>query len=104
MNVGRTILVVALAAALGSHISIREQRPTKSSSRVSTTNPRQLRALQLLDRRLPGALPRIRWSSRRVEFEVSLAEGAYSWSVVALFGANEHGDFAHATSVSFEVR
>ena len=44
------------------------------------------------------------WESRRVAFEVSLLEGSHSWSVVALFGPHENGDFDHATTVSFTVR
>jgi hypothetical protein len=35
---------------------------------------------------------------------VSLPEGTHSWSVVALLGPQEHGDFDHPTTVSFEVR
>jgi len=44
------------------------------------------------------------WESRRVAFEVSLPEGMHSWSIVALFGPHEHGDFDHPTAVSFDVR
>jgi len=44
------------------------------------------------------------WESRRVAFEVTLPEGFHSWSVVALFGADEHGDFDHPATVSFDVR
>ena len=44
------------------------------------------------------------WEPRRVALEVSLPEGTHSWSVVALFGPHEHGDFDHPTSVSFDVR
>ena len=111
---------------------------------IVDSNPRQLRALQVLDRRRPGVTPRIRfewdavpgvrrysltgrwtsppswaiqseqyrvtqenattWETRRVAFELPLPEGTHSWSVVALFGADEHGDFAHPTSASFDVR
>src|SRR5262249_35868132 len=44
------------------------------------------------------------WDQHRVALELSVAEGAHSWSVVALFGPNEHGDFNHPTTVSFDVR
>ena len=44
------------------------------------------------------------WEKQRIAFEVSLPEGMHSWSVVALFGADEHGDFAHPTSATFEIR
>ncbi|HVE35311.1 MAG TPA: hypothetical protein VNC18_17230 [Gemmatimonadaceae bacterium] len=111
---------------------------------IVASNPRQLRALQVLDRRRPGVTPRIRfewdavpgarrysltgrwtsppswaiqseqhrvtqqnataWETHRVAFELPLPEGTHSWSVVALFGADEHGDFAHPTSASFDVR
>jgi hypothetical protein len=137
----RAILMVVLAAMLGSHAPFQERRLEQT---VSATNPRELHALQLLDRRTPGAPPRIRlewdpvqgarryvltgrwasppswtiqseqhritpqnataWEPHRVAFEVALPEGTHSWSVVALFGADEHGDFAHPTSVTFEVR
>ena len=128
------ILMAASAAMPGFHNEIREK------------NPRQLRAMQLLDRRNVGVPLRIRfewdavagarryaltgrwtsppswtiqsatysvtprsataWEPRRVAFDVSIAEGegTHSWSVVALFGADEHGDFAHPATVSFDVR
>lgn len=128
------ILVAASAAMLGLYDPVREG------------NPRQLRAMQLLDRRKVGVPPRVRfewdpvagarryaltgrwtsppswtiqsasygvtsrnatvWGPRRVAFELSIAEGTgtHSWSVVALFGPDEHGDFAHPTTVSFELR
>jgi hypothetical protein len=44
------------------------------------------------------------WDSQRVAFELSIPEGTHSWSVVALFGPSERGDFDHPTSVSFEIR
>ena len=111
---------------------------------LGDSNPRQLHALQVLDRRRPGVAARVRfewdpvpgarryvltghwtrppswavqsqqhrvtpqsaavWEARRVAFEVTLPEGFHSWSVVALFGPDEHGDFDHPTSVSFDVR
>ena len=111
---------------------------------VAATNPRQLRAMQLLDRRKPGVPPRIRfewnpvsgarryvltghwtsppswtiqseehrvtpgnataWEPHRIAFELSLPEGSHSWSVVALVGPGERGDFDHPTSVLFDVR
>jgi hypothetical protein len=126
------ILVVASAATLGFRNAVREG------------NPRQLRAMQLLDRRTTGLAPRVRfewdpvsgarryvltgrwtsppswtvqsasysvsprnadvWDPHRVALELSVAEGANSWSVVALFGPDEHGDFAHPTGVSFDLR
>jgi len=138
------ILMMASGAALGSHTPAREPSAAEASSWGATTNPRQLRAMQLLDRRKAGVAPRIRfewdpvvgargyvlagrwtsppswtiqseehrvtpqnaavWESRRVAFEVSLPEGTHSWSVVALFGPHEHGDFDHPTAVSFDVR
>jgi hypothetical protein len=45
---------------------------------------------------------RVGAAARRVE--VSIPEGTHSWSVVALFGPHEHGDFDHPTPVSFDVR
>jgi hypothetical protein len=126
------------ATAMGSRAPVRE------ASEPEATNPRQLRALQVLDHRTRGAQPRIRfewdqvsgarqyvltgrwasppswtirseqhritrenatgWESHRVTFEVSLPEGYHSWSVVALFGEQERGDFDHPTTVSFDVR
>jgi hypothetical protein len=111
---------------------------------VLEKNPRQLHAMQLLDRRSLGATPRVRlewdpvagardyaltgrwtsppswtiqsasyrvtsrnataWEPHRVAFEVPMAEGTHSWSVVALSGPDAHGDFDHPTSVSFDVR
>ena len=134
----RAILMMASATAMGSHT------PVRGRSEPETTNPRQLRALQMLDHRERGAQPRIRfewdqvsgarqyvltgrwasppswairseqhrithenataWESHRVAFEVSLPEGFHSWSVVALIGAAERGDFDHPTTVSFDVR
>ena len=139
-----SILVMASAAALGSHTPVREPGNAERSSWGVTTNPRQLRAMQLLDRRKAGVAPRVRfewdavagarayvltgrwtsppswaiqsaehrvtaqnasvWESRRVAFEVSIPEGTHSWSVVALFGPHEHGDFDHPTPVSFDIR
>jgi len=138
------ILTMASAAALGSHTPVREPSIAEASTRGATTNPRQLRAMQVLERRKAGVAPRIRfewdpvagargyalmgrwtsppswaiqseehrvtpqnataWESRRVAFEVSLPEGTHSWSVVALFGPHQHGDFDHPTPVSFDVR
>ena len=138
------ILMMASAAARGSHTPVRERSAAEASSRGATTNPRRLRAMQLLERRKAGVAPRIRfewdpvvgarryvlmgrwtsppswaiqsevhrvtpqnataWDSRRVAFEVSVPEGTHSWSVVALFGPHEHGDFDHPTPVSFDVR
>ena len=111
---------------------------------MGDSNPRQLRALQVLDKRNPGVAPRVRfewdpvpaarryvltghwttppswavqsqqlrvtpqnataWESGRVAFEVTLSQGFHSWSVVALFGPDEHGDFDHPTTVSFDAR
>ena len=45
------ILMMASAAALGSYTRVGERSVAESASRESTTNPRQLRAMQLLDRR-----------------------------------------------------
>ena len=134
----------ASAAAMRSHSPIREPSVAESSLRLAATNPRQLRALQLLDRRKAGVTPRVRfewdpvagarryalmgrwtsppswaiqseehrvtpenataWDSRRVAFEVSVPEGTHSWSIVALFGPHERGDFDHPTPVSFDIR
>lgn len=142
--VAGAILMIASSAPLGSRTAVRELRVAATSSRGATTNPRQLRAMQLLERRKAGVAPRIRfewdpvagarryalmgrwtsppswaiqseahrvtqqnataWESRRVAFEVSLPEGTHSWSVVALFGPHEHGDFDHPTPVSFDVQ
>jgi hypothetical protein len=44
------------------------------------------------------------WEAHRVGIELPIAEGTHSWSVVALFGPDEHGDFARPASVSFDVR
>jgi len=140
----RAILMMVLAALLGSHAPSRKPPIAVSSSWQATTNPRQLRAMQLLDQRAVGVAARVRfewdgvagarryvlsgrwtsppswvihsatysvtprnataWESHRVAFELSLPEGTHSWSVVALFGTDEHGDFAHPTPVTFEVR
>ena len=135
---------VALAALLG----MGDQWPAMGDGRraagLSVSNPRQLRALQVLDRRKPGVAARVRfewdpasgarryvltghwtsppswavqsqqhrvtpqnamaWEPHRVAFEVSVPDGFHSWSVVALFGADEHGDFNHPTTVSFDVK
>jgi len=135
---------VALAALLG----MVDQRPAAHRpspvAGLLTSNPRQLRALQVLDRRKPGVAARVRfewdpasgarryvltghwtsppswavqseqhrvtsqnateWESHRVAFEVTLPEGFHSWSVVALFGPDEHGYFNHPTTASFDVR
>lgn len=45
-----------------------------------------------------------RWEARRVQFDLSLPEGHHSWTIVALFGPGEIGDFANPTSFSFELR
>lgn len=130
----RTIVLVAL-------LGIGDGRWTTGRA---DSNPRQLRALQLLDRRKPGVAARVRfewdpvagarryaltgrwtsppswaiqsasysvtarnatvWEKHRVAFQVSIPEGTHSWSVVALLGADEHGDFAHPTAVSFDCR
>jgi hypothetical protein len=134
------VLVMALWGAAGD--ARRAMGDVEHETRPA--NPRQLHALEVLDRRKPGVAPRIRfewdpvpgarryaltgrwtsppswaiqsqqervspqnaaaWDSHRVAFETSLPEGTHSWSVVALFGADEHGDFAHPTTVMFEVR
>lgn len=44
------------------------------------------------------------WDARRVRFDVSLPEGHHSWTVVALFGDADAGDFANPTALSFELR
>ena len=133
--------VAARAVALAALLGMGDGRWTMAGV---DSNPHQLRALQVLDRRRPGVAPRIRfewdavpgarryamtgrwtsppswaiqseqhrvtpqnatvWETHRVAFELSLPEGTHSWSVVALFGADEHGDFAHPTSVAFDVR
>ena len=136
------VWTTVLAALLGmNERTVGDGRWAMSSS---ASNPRQLHALEVLDRRKPGDAARVRfewdpapgarkyvltghwtsppswavqshqdrvtsqnaaaWESRRVAFEATLPEGFHSWSVVALFGADEHGDFAHPTSVTFEVR
>jgi hypothetical protein len=55
------ILMMASAAALGSHTPVREPSAAETSSWGATTNPRQLRAMQLLDRRKAGVPPRVRF-------------------------------------------
>ena len=132
MNARRFVLAAALAMGDGRWAT------------AADSNPRRLRALQLLDRREPGVAARVRfewdpvpgarrysltgrwttppswtiksatygvaahnataWEPHRIALELSLPQGTHSWSVVALLGAREHGDFAHPTSVSFEVR
>jgi hypothetical protein len=44
------------------------------------------------------------WEAHRVAFELALPEGRHSWSVVALVGPRERGDFDHPTPVAFDVR
>ena len=141
----RALLMVAVLWTRDAGHAIRDkQRETNGAVAEATTNPRRLRAMQLLDRRKAGVPPRVRfewdpvagarkyvltgrwttppswaiqseehrvtpqnatvWGSNRVAFEVSLPEGTHSWSVVALFGPHEHGDFDHPTSVSFDLR
>ena len=55
------ILMMASAAAPGSHTAVREPGDAERSSWGVTTNPRQLRAMQLLDRRKAGVAPRVRF-------------------------------------------
>jgi hypothetical protein len=143
-----TTVLAALLGMSGERSAMGDERSAMGDGRratgLGTSNPRQLRALQVLDRRKPGVAARVRfewdpapgarkyvltghwtsppswavqsqqyrvtsqnavtWESRRVVFEATLPEGFHSWSVVALFGPDEHGDFAHPTSVTFEVR
>ena len=146
----RSIGLVALLGGMGAGggASRNGHRATPIAQRPSpiaaSSNPHQLHALQVLDRRKPADAPRIRfewdavpgarryvltghwtsppswavqsqqqsvtpqnaiaWESKRVAFEVTVPPGFHSWSVVALFGPDEHGDFAHPTTVSFDVR
>ncbi len=44
------------------------------------------------------------WESERVTFDVSLPEGSHSWTLVAMFGPNELGDFESPAHLSFTVR
>ncbi|MEZ4587057.1 MAG: hypothetical protein R2909_11700 [Gemmatimonadales bacterium] len=44
-----------------------------------------------------------RWAADGVAFDVSLPPGAHSWTVVAVFGPEDIGDFAHPTHVSFDL-
>jgi len=44
------------------------------------------------------------WNTRSVAFDVSLVDGAYSWSLVAVHGSRDAGDFENPTVLSFEVR
>ena len=44
------------------------------------------------------------WQRDRVTSEVSLARGSHSWTVVAVFGPDERGDFASPARLSFELR
>jgi len=144
----RSIGLVALLGVMATGASRDWHLTTPIAQRPSpvaaASNPRQLHALQLLDRRNPGVAPRIRfewdavlgarryvltghwtsppswavqsqqqritpqnataWEPHRVAFELTLPEGFHSWSVVALFGPDEHGDFNHPTTASFDVR
>ncbi len=43
------------------------------------------------------------WSDARVSFEISLPRGAHSWTLVALHGSRELGDFARPAQVSFDL-
>src|SRR5678809_650407 len=103
----RSIGLVALLGVMATGASHDWHLTTPIAQRPSpvaaASNPRLLRALQLLDRRKPGVAPRnaTAWESHRVAFELTLPEGFHSWSVVALFGPDEHGDFNHPTTVSF---
>jgi len=45
-----------------------------------------------------------RWGDDSVAFDVALAEGSYSWQLVAVFGANDAGDYAHPARTSFDIR
>ena len=44
------------------------------------------------------------WERDRVTFDVSLTPGAHSWTIVALFGPEERGDFASPAHLSFTIR
>jgi len=45
-----------------------------------------------------------RWEDGWVTFDVSLAEGNHSWQLVAVFGPDDAGDYAHPAHVSFDIR
>jgi len=45
-----------------------------------------------------------RWENGRVTFDISLPEGNHSWKLVAVFGPNDAGDYAHPAHVSFDIR
>lgn len=44
------------------------------------------------------------WERDRVTFDVSLPSGAHSWTIVALFGEEERGDFTTPAHFSFTLR
>ncbi|MGE0552226.1 MAG: hypothetical protein AB7R55_02225 [Gemmatimonadales bacterium] len=44
-----------------------------------------------------------RWAADGVAFDVSLPPGAHSWTVVAVFGPEDIGDFAHPTHIAFDL-
>jgi hypothetical protein len=44
------------------------------------------------------------WEHDRVTFDVSLPSGAHSWTIVALFGQEERGDFTSPAHFSFTLR
>jgi hypothetical protein len=44
------------------------------------------------------------WDGDRVTFEVSLPEGNHSWTIVAVFGPNDMGDYESPARFSFTLR
>lgn len=46
----------------------------------------------------------MRWDNDSAAFDVSLAEGSYSWQLVAVFGPDDAGDYANPARVSFDIR
>ena len=141
----RAFLIVAIMWTRDAgHVKRNDQREANRAAAEATPNPRQLRAMQLLERGKVGIAPRVRfewdpvagarryeltgrwasppswaiqsanhyvsvrnatiWEPHRIAFELSIPDGTHSWSVVALFGSDDHGDFNHPTSVSFDAR
>lgn len=60
-------------------------------------------ALQSVERRVTPASA-ARWDAHQVAVDVPLGPGAYSWRLVALYPPDDRGDFAHPTTLRFDVR
>lgn len=44
------------------------------------------------------------WEGDKIAFDVSLPEGTHSWTIVAVFGPHDVGDFESPAHISFTLR